>query len=218
MPRVIAGRPIVCHRLLLLTLALAGCSGRVEGQTPATEEATVRVYFVRHGETDPSQPTVPLDSMGLRRATELVRVLERVEFTHVFASHTLRSRQAVEPTAASKGLRVVPLPPLGSNVDGTEITGVSPSRLAIDPLAEALGSLPDGSTALVGLNSDNLFGVLHGLGVPLGTSTHLCSLGQACVPCLDNTCFPVEFDNLWILTWARTEGVPELVWLKYGSP
>ena len=124
----------------------------------------------------------------------------------------------MNPTAASKGLAVVPLPPLGSRVDTVMIGDDSPSRLAIDPLVQALSSVPRGSTVLVGVNGDNLFAILNRLGVPIATDAEPCILGRLCVPRLDNTCFPLEFDNLWVLTVREASGTPELVWLKYGSP
>ncbi len=158
----------------------------------------------------------PLDAKGLARANALVRVLERVSLTHVFSSHTLRARQAVTPAAESQGLVVTPLPSLGSEVGGEVINGTSPSNLAAGPLAEALVALRPGSIALVGVNSDNLFGILNRLGVPLGTALEPCELGATCVPCLDNSCFPRrENDNLWVLVLSRADEEPTLIWLKY---
>lgn len=185
----------------------------VAAQQPTTD-APVRIFFVRHGEVDAADPATPLNARGQQRAAELVRVFDRVGLTHVFASHTLRSRQAVEPTAAAHRLGVVELPPLGTVIEGVAIHGASASRVALGPLADALSKLPAGSVALVGGNGDNLFGIWNRLGVPLEAS---CTLGRACVPCLDNTCFPAEFDNLWILTLRGSGQTPELTWLKYGN-
>ena len=61
---------------------------------------------------------------------------------------------------------------------------------------------------------DNIFAILNRLGVALRGPS--CVLGDACVPCLDNSCFPPsEFDNLWILSSGGTGEEPELTWLKY---
>jgi hypothetical protein len=109
----------------------------------------------------------------------------------------------------------MPMPRLGTVIDGHTVTEASASRLAIEPLGDALAALPPGSAALVGANGDNIFAVLNRLGVPLDVS---CALGRACVPCLDNTCFPVEYDNLWIATLAGPGRTPDLIWLKYGTP
>ena len=76
--------------------------------------------------------------------------------------------------------------------------------------------LPIGSAALVGVNSDNVFAIMHNLGVQLGDSINPCELGSNCVPCLRNTCFPAEFDNLWILRLKEQQGETELTWLRYG--
>jgi len=201
---------------LVCAIALTALAQGVAGQIPTGSDAsnTITIFFVRHGEADPSDDRIPLDSRGFERAFRLVRVLERVQLTHAFSSHTLRSRQAVRPAAESQGLVVIPLPPLGSELGGYLINDVSPSNLAIVPLTDALRTLPPGSTALVGVNSDNLFGILNGLGVPLGTDNEPCELGRVCVPCLDNSCFPPEFDNLWLL--VLSDGRPRtLQWLKY---
>ena len=180
------------------------------------DSGPLTIFFVRHGEAAGDVDSrVPLAARGLARAYDLVRVLERIELTHAFSSHTLRSRQTVAPAAESHGLVVTPLPPLGSEVGGVVIDGVSPSRLAIAPLAEALRALPPRSSALVGVNASNLFGILNRLGVPLATASEPCQLGATCVPCLDGSCFPREFDNLWVLIIPDTGEDPTLLWLKY---
>lgn len=207
--------------ILTLLLLILGLDRPAFAQVPidgSVQGQATTIYFVRHGEVNPTDTSFPLDSVGHRRARELVRVFARVELTHVFASHTLRSRQAVEPTATSKRLSVMPLPTLGSRAGTEVIHDDSPSRLAIEPLAAILSGLPGGSRALVGVNGDNLFAILNKLGVPLATGAEPCIVGRLCVPCLDNTCFPLEFDNLWVLTLNGGRRTPELVWLKYGSP
>ena len=141
------------------------------------DSGPVMIFFVRHGEAaGDTDPRVPLAARGLARAHNLIWMLERIELTHAFSSHTLRSRQAVAPAADFHGLRVTPLPPLGSEVDGVVINGVSPSRFAIAPLAEALLALPSGSSALVGVNASNLFAILNRLGVPLAAASESCEL------------------------------------------
>jgi hypothetical protein len=204
------------RRCAILLIAVAGFLACAVPGTSASDDARpVVIYLVRHGEVDMDDPALPLDGRGLERAQALSAVLKRVPLTHVLSSHTLRSRQTVAPAAESHRLAVTLLPALGSEVDGTVIDGVSPSRLAVAPLSEALNSLPPGSVALVGANSDNLFAILNRLGVPLGTSQAPCELGGTCVPCLDNTCFPDEFDNLWILVRSGAERPPALMWIKY---
>jgi hypothetical protein len=199
----------------LLLASLLSLAAALPARAQQPETAPTRIYFVRHGEIDGTDPAIPLSARGHERAAELVRVMERVRLTHVFSSHTLRSQQAVRPTADAHGLSVTPMPPLGTVIDGHTVTGASASRLAIGPLGDALAGLPPGSAALVGVNGDNLFAILNRLGVPLDAS---CTLGGACVPCLDSTCFPVEYDNLWVATWRGAGQRAELVWLKYGTP
>lgn len=91
-------------------------------------------------------------------------------------------------------------------------------REAIEPIADALLALVPGSVAVVGLNSENIFAVLNRLGVPVPASGQNCAVGQLCVPCLNNTCFPPVFDRLWYL--AIRPGKPEPVvflQLRYGT-
>jgi len=131
-----------------------------------------------------------LNERGLERAADIATTLERVDLTHVFSSHTLRSRQAVEQAAQSHELAVVKRPRLGSMYDGQVIQNLTPAILAVQLLSEALKDLAIGSTALVGVNSDNVFAIMHNLGVQLGDSINPCELGSNCVPCLKNTFFP----------------------------
>jgi broad specificity phosphatase PhoE len=63
-----------------------------------------------------------LTTAGLQRADLLVHTLRGVKFTHVFSSHTTRSRQAVEKIAATHSLPVVQLPAPGSLFDGKPVT------------------------------------------------------------------------------------------------
>ena len=52
-------------------------------QTPKGHHTTV-IYFVRHGEVDPTLPTFPLSEAGTRRARAFARTVGSVQFTHVF--------------------------------------------------------------------------------------------------------------------------------------
>ncbi len=96
----------------------------------------------------------------------MARTFNRVPLGFIFATHTLRAQQIVTPTAKEHGLPVVQVPAAGSRVEGIIVNGAAPSSVAIVPLADALSRLPEGSVALVGVNSDNVFGILHRLGVP----------------------------------------------------
>jgi len=175
----------------------------------------VTIFLVGHTEMDLSIPSIPLTAEGVARAAKLVPLFDQVPLTHVFTSHTARSQQTVIAVAEAHNLELIALPALGTHLGSDTVTDRSPSRIAIAPLVSALSSLPSGSTALVAGNSGNLFGIMHGLGVPVATGEEACASGNICVPCIDNTCFPEDFDNLWILTLPEADGSIRLQWLKY---
>ena len=200
-----------------LILVFTGATIVFTGSAPAFADRTV-IYFVRHGEHDPSTSNQELTQQGKARAGVFAATVRDIPFSHVFSSHTTRSRQTVEAVAKQRGLSVVQLPKPGSVVEGATMNDKTPAKAAIKPLVEALRLLPPGSTALVGVNSDNVYAILNGLGVRVATSDQPCSLGSTCVPCLDNTCFPRdEFDNLWMLI-VDVGQTPQLVLLRYAAP
>lgn len=181
----------------------------------------VSIVIVRHPETDASQsdkPVVPLSEAGRARAALLVHTLKDTKFTHMFASHTTRSRDAIAELAAIHKLAIVQLPQPGSMVDGKPVTDQTSRRAPIEPLSKALMELPSGSVALVGLNSENIYAILNRLGVPRAAEGQSCSRGSMCVPCDSNTCFPPEFDHIWYLLrdQARKEPVA-LFEFRYGA-
>ena len=185
-------------------------------QTPQGHHTTV-IYFVRHGEVDPTLPTSPLSEAGKLRARTFARTVGSVQFTHVFSSHTTRARQMVEPVAEQLNLTVQQLPRPGGQLDSAVVSDRTPSRAAVEPLVEALRALPAGSTALVGVNSDNVYAILNGMGVPAATAGSPCVKGSTCVPCLTNTCFPGGEDQLWILIVNSPASLPRLIELRYGA-
>jgi hypothetical protein len=143
--------------------------------------------------------------------------VSEVRFTHVFSSHTTRARQMVEPAAHARGLPVQQLPQPGIQPDSTLVSDRTSSRVAIGPLIRALRELPAGSRALVGLNSDNVYAILHGLGVPEATPAQPCLSGRTCVPCLTNACASPRYDQLWLLILGRSPLGPTLLELRYGT-
>ena len=186
------------------------------GQSAQAHHTTV-IYFVRHGEIDPTLPTTPLNEAGRLRARAFARTVGSVQFTHVFSSHTSRARQMVEPVAESLRLSIQQWPRPGTRWDTTVVSDHTPSNVAVAPLVEALRALPAGSTALVGVNSDNIYAILHGLGVPTATPASPCSKGSTCVPCLTRACFPGGEDQLWILIIDPAVSLPMLIELRYGA-
>jgi hypothetical protein len=202
---------------LSLALCLLLGSGQAYAQpVEGSAEPTV-VYFVRHGEVELTPPNFPLNAQGQRRAVAFARTVTDVPFTHLFSSHTTRARQMVDAIAERRQLPIRQLPEPGSAIDGAVVNDRTPSRVATPLLIEAVRALPPGSTALVGVNSDNLFAILHGLGVPLASAERPCDTRSSCVPCLTNQCFPERYDGLWVLVLDPHGTPPKLLELRYGE-
>ena len=209
--------PISNYRVLLIT-ALVGyatlfCS-TAQAQAP---QQTVSILIVRHAETDGSQPTIPLSAVGRQRAELLAPTLAGVTFTHLFATHTTRARQMLEAIATKQGLQIVQLPAPGSILDGQPVTDQTSRRAPIEPVATALLKLPPGSIALAALNSENIYAILNRLGVQVAEPGKPCVTGRMCVPCLDNKCFPPEFDRMWHVVLEPGRATPlAFIELRYG--
>jgi hypothetical protein len=209
--------PISNHRAFLIAV-LAGFAVHfcVPAQAQAQQQ-TVSILIVRHAETDRSQPTLPLSAVGHQRAELLTTTLDGVTFTHLFATHTIRARQMLEAIAAKQGLQIVQLPAPGSVLDGQPVTDNTSRRAPIEPVAAALLKLPPGSVALAALNSENIYAILNRLGVPVAEPGRPCVIGSMCVPCLDNKCFPAEFDRMWHVVIESGRATPlAFVELRYG--
>jgi hypothetical protein len=180
-----------------------------------TQAAPVTVVIVRHSES-----TGELTPVGRQRAELLVQTFRDTKFTHIFASHTMRARQTVEPVAAFQKLQVVQLPSPGSILDGQPVTDSTSRQAAIEPIADAVLQLPPGSVALIGANIDNIYGILHRLGVPVAAADQECAMGSMCVPCLTNACFhfPEDFDRLWYLVIEPGHAKPITeIEMRYGA-
>ncbi|MGE5202196.1 MAG: histidine phosphatase family protein [Acidobacteriota bacterium] len=184
---------------------------------PLAQTPPVSIFIVRHAETDNSQPSIPLSAAGRQRADLLTSTLRGIKFTHLFATHTTRARQMVEAIASAQSLPIIQLPAPGSILDGKPVTDQTSRRAPIEPIATALLKLPPGSVALAALNSENIFAILNRLGVPVAAPGQSCALGSMCVPCLDNKCFPPEYDRIWHLVVEPGRAVPlSFVELRYG--
>lgn len=185
------------------------------------QEQFVQIYLVRHPETE-STPAdlkaIHLSDTGRKRAALLIPTLAGIRVSHLFASHTLRTRETLEELARERSLPIVQLPRPGSTWNGQFVTDELSRREAIEPIANALRALPPGSTAVVGMNSENIFAVLNRLGVPVTAPGQTCAIGQLCVPCLNNTCFPPVFDRLWYLALRPGKAEPVVfLELRYGT-
>ena len=205
------------HRTLLIAALMgfmANFSAAAHAQAPPQ---TVSIFIVRHAETDGSQPTIPLSAVGRQRAELLAPTLNGVTFTHLFATHTTRAREMLEAIAAKHGLQIVQLPVPGSVLDGQPVTDQTSRRAPIEPVSAALLKLPSGSVALAALNSENIYAILNRLGVPVAEPGKPCVAGRMCVPCLDNKCFPAEFDRIWHVVLEPGRATPlAFVELRYG--
>ena len=180
----------------------------------STQIEPITVVIVRHPETSLDPPTFPLTTIGRQRAALLVDTFRDIKFTHVFASHTTRARQTAEPVAASQKLQIVQLPTPGSVLDGQPITDSTSRQAAIAPIADAVLGLPSGSVVLIAGNSDNIYGILNRLGVPVDPK---CVAGMMCVPCVSNACFKADFDRLWYLVIERGRAKPVvMIQTRYG--
>jgi histidine phosphatase superfamily protein (branch 1) len=170
---------------------------------PSLAEGLVTIILVRHPETDTSkssEPIVPLSEAGRQRAALLVPTFQDIKFTHLFGTHTSRTRETVAPIAAKYNLPIVQLPDPTSLYEGQPITDQTTRRAPVEPVSNALLKLPPGSVALAALNSENIFAILNRLGVPAAKDGASCALGSMCVPCTTGDCFPrSDFDRIWYL-------------------
>lgn len=206
---------------LLATAILLACAvGPALGQQASSDTARTLIYFVRHGEVDNNDPMHALNARGRERARAFAATVQDVMFTHVFSSHTTRTRQMVEPVAVARGLKATQLPQPGTRLDGRIVNEDTPTGAAVGPLTDALRRLPPGSRALVGVNRENVFAVMNGLGLPLASRSQPCLNGGNCVPCLNASCFPGgpqgDYDHLWILVIDSSSSTPQLIDLHYG--
>jgi hypothetical protein len=209
---------IDCRTVLLRRGALVAAGALLAacaGPGPAPEVRNTTVYFVRHAEPNFKDPDRPLNDKGRARAEKLVAHFAGTPITHLYASHTDRTRDTVMPLAKARGEPVKQFPPVGSDLDGKIVSNRTGGSVAIKPLISAVRSLPVGSTAVVAGNSGNLYPVIAGLGVRVDASCTKQS--NDCVPCAARKCFPrKEFDNVWKLTFTR-EGSPALSRTTYGD-
>jgi hypothetical protein len=204
-----------------LVIIIGGLVALRAQESRVADNGRTIIYFIRHPESDEadaSNPTHPLTPKGMERAQVFASTVREVALTHVFSTHTTRARQTVAPAASEHGLEVTQVPKPGSLLNGAIVSDATPSRLAVEPLVQTLRSVPAGSSVLVGVNADNIFAVMSGLGVRAASADSPCSLGSICVPCVTNACYPVrEYNRFWILITADTKPL-QLISLRYGTP
>lgn len=208
----------ILRRIARAVLMTVMSSNVIPAGEALAQTQPVTVVIVRHAESSNEPPTFPLRPIGHQRAQLLVQTFRDIKFTHVFATHTTRARQTVEPVAAVQKLPIVQLPAPGSTLAGQPVTDSTSRQAAIEPIANAVLQLPAGSVALIGANSDNIYGILNRLGVPVAAD-HQCAVGDLCVPCLTNACFPGgDFDRIWHLVIEPGRARPiVMIETRYGA-
>ena len=158
-----------------------------------------RIYFLRHAEIDKSTKDKPLNTKGKERAQVLVKHFKGYRITHIYATHTDRTRDTVAPLAKDRGISLKQIPEPGSTIKGETVTNRSKGKIAIKPLVKELQNLPKGSSVIVAANSGNLYAVMAGLGVPVRESCK--NNTNDCLPCKSKACFPKkQFNNIWMVT------------------
>jgi hypothetical protein len=164
-----------------------------------TAWADSEYYFIRHAEFMKKDPAKPLNEKGQIRATSLVGYFKGENLTHIYATHTDRTRDTVIPLAKQRNLEIKQFPLPGSDVKGSKVTNLSKGKIAIKPMIAALRKVPDGSSVVVSANSGNIFAIMAGLGVHVNSNDKSCGLtDESCLPCKDKSCFPgKEFHNIW---------------------
>jgi broad specificity phosphatase PhoE len=118
--------------LLCLVPVIVGAPGLAPAQAPA-----VKVYLVRHAEPGPGDDP-SLSAFGLKRALDLVAVLQNSGITAIFTSTYARTRQTAAPIAAALAIAVTPIG-LQRGVDAH-----------IADTANAVRSHPGGAVLVVG--------------------------------------------------------------------
>ena len=195
--------------------AAATLLGACAGSGGAPEAETTTIYFLRHAEPNFKNPELPLNDKGRARAEKLVAHFAGTPITHVYASHTNRTRDTVTPLAKARDIAVRQFPPISSELNGKIVGNRTGGTAAIKPLIAALKALPAGSTAVVAGNSGNLYPVLAGIGAPVNSA---CTADRTdCLPCATRKCFDgKKFNNVWKLAWSR-DGRAALSRTTYGD-
>lgn len=186
--------------ILISLVILSGALTNIAFAKSLPDQTTF--YFVRHAEINKENIDKPLNTKGKQRAEVLVEYLKQNHITHIYATHTDRTRDTVSPLSKTLGLSITQMPKPGSSINGKITSNRSKGKIAIKPLISSLSSVPKGSSVVVAANSGNIFGVMAGLGVPVVGNDAICSSEPSkCLPCNTKKCFPKkEFNNVWVIT------------------
>lgn len=170
---------------------LTGCAS-----LDASDGNATTYYLIRHAEINKKAPGKPLNAKGKQRAQDLVTHMQGLRFTHIYATHTDRTRDTAAPLAKAHSMRVVQYPKPGSTIKDVAVSNSTKGKHAIKPMIKALQKVPKNSAVLVAANSGNLYAIMAGLGVSVQAD---CSKGaNGCIPCKSKKCFPKkQFNNIW---------------------
>ncbi len=195
---------------LSLSLFLVACA------TTGTQAVdTTRYYLIRHAEIVKKDPNKPLNTKGKARAQVLVRYMQGTRLTHIYATHTDRTRDTAKALAKARNLRIEQFPAPGSSIKGEVVNNRTKGKFAIKPMIKALQAVPNGSAVLVSANSGNLYAIMAGLGVKIKET---CKNNQDdCLPCRSKKCFPKkQFNNIWTVL-KQADGQVTMSHGQYGD-
>jgi len=181
-----------------------------------SDNQATKYHFIRHAEIDSSTPDKFLNEQGKRRAQALVTNFQGQNISQIYATHTDRTFDTVEPLAEERDISIQQVPQQGQIIDGKSVTNRSSGKVAIKPMIEALKQVEQGSFVIVAANSGNMFAIMSGIGVPVKGEA-ACIDSDNCLPCKTKKCFPKkEFNNVWTVT-VSSDGELSLQNSKYGS-
>lgn len=161
---------------------------------PALARSAPRtVILVRHAEKGADDPRDPaLSERGRERAQDLARLLARSGARRLVVSEYRRTRETLEPLAATLGLELERVP-----------------ARELETLAHSLEATPPGATVVVAGHSNTIPALAARLGAQLAD---VADGGQG--PTLDEA----EYDRLFVLTLppAGSDLAPAVLELAYG--
>lgn len=195
--------------LAVMFSTLTACSSLDTNSNNATT-----YYLIRHAEINKKEPGKPLNAMGKQRANDLITHMQGTQLTHIYATHTNRTRDTAAPLAKDRGLRVIQYPEPGSTIKNEVVTNKTKGKFAIKPMTKALNNVAKGSTVLVSANSGNMYAIIAGLGVNVQKD---CSKkANSCIPCKTKKCFPKkQFNNIWKVVRSN-DGKVSMTRSNYG--
>lgn len=187
---------LLAAALTVITL-VSGPLRAPEDAAPAPQSAASAprtVILVRHAEKGADDPRDPaLSELGRERAQDLARLLARSGARRLVVSEYRRTRETLEPLAATLGLELESVP-----------------ARELEDLAKSLAATPPGETVVVAGHSNTVPALAERLGATLRDVTGGAQGGAT----LDEA----EYDRLFVLTLppAGSALAPAVLELAYG--